>query len=99
MKVRIAFVTKPGSDEIDTDRIGAIEEHSDEDAKRLIREGVAAKATDAEIADYATLLEHRQVVEQIESAAKADPSHASRRATAAKTAEPATTAESTDAPA
>jgi len=52
MKVRIAFVTKPGTDEIDTDRVGSIEDHPDEDAKRLIKDGIAAAPTAAELEDW-----------------------------------------------
>ncbi len=52
MKVRIAFVTRPGTDEIDTDRVGTIEDHPTEDALRMIRDGIAGRPTDDELADW-----------------------------------------------
>jgi hypothetical protein len=63
MKVRIAFVTKPGTEEIDTDRIGTIEDHPVEDAKRMIRDGIAAEATADELADWDTEVERRLAAE------------------------------------
>lgn len=54
MKVRIAFVTNADG-EIDTGRVGTIEDHPDEEAQQLIRAGVAVKATAEEIADAAAL--------------------------------------------
>ncbi len=63
MKIRIAFVTKPGTDEIDTDRVGTIEDHPDEDAKRLIKDGIAAKPTDAELEDWDTEVQRRLAAE------------------------------------
>ncbi len=63
MKVRIAFVTKPGTDEIDTDRVGTIEDHPTEDAKRLIKDGIAAEPTAAELEDWDAEVERRLAAE------------------------------------
>lgn len=63
MKVRIAFVTKPGTDEIDTDRVGTIEDHPVEDAKRLIKDGIAAEPTADEIADWDAMVEQQLAAE------------------------------------
>jgi hypothetical protein len=63
MKVRIAFVTKPGTEEIDTDRVGSIEDHPTEDAKRLIKEGIAAEPTAAELEDWDVEVERRLAAE------------------------------------
>ncbi len=63
MKVRIAFVTKPGTDEIDTDRVGTIEDHPVEDARRLIKDGIAAVPTDAELEDWDVEVERRLAAE------------------------------------
>lgn len=51
MKVRISFVTDADGN-IDTDRVGSIEDHPDEDAKRLIKDGIAAQPTAAELEDW-----------------------------------------------
>ncbi len=63
MKVRIAFVTKPGSDEIDVDRIGAIEDHPVDDARRLIAEGIAAEPTADELDNWDADVERRLAAE------------------------------------
>lgn len=63
MKVRISFVTKPGTDGIDTDRVGTIEDHPVEDAKRLIKEGIAAEPTAAELEDWDLLVERQLAAE------------------------------------
>lgn len=51
MKVRIAFVTDADGNP-DVGRIGTIEDHPEEDAKQLIRAGIAGQATEQEIADF-----------------------------------------------
>ncbi len=51
MQVKIAFVTGPDG-QADADRIGTIEDHPDEDAKRLIKDGIAAVPTEQELADW-----------------------------------------------
>ncbi len=63
MKVRIAFVTKPGTDEIDTDRVGTIEDHPTEDARRMIKDGIAAEPTAAELEDWDAEVERRLAAE------------------------------------
>lgn len=63
MKIRIAFVTKPGTEEIDTDRVGTIEDHPVEDARRLIKEGIAAEPTAAELEDWDANVERQLAVE------------------------------------
>lgn len=52
MKLRIAFVTDPTTGEIDTKRVGGIEDVPDDEAKRMIRDGQAAIPTDDEIAAF-----------------------------------------------
>lgn len=52
MKVKIAFVTDPDTGEVDTDRIGTIEDMPDDEAKRLIREGVAVEATAKDFEEF-----------------------------------------------
>lgn len=51
MQVRIAFVTGPDG-QIDVNRVGTIEDHPTEEAKRLIAAGIAAKPTERELADW-----------------------------------------------
>lgn len=63
MKVRIAFVTDETGG-IDTDRVGAIEDIPDDEAKRLIREFVAVEATARDVEEYeARLAYERSTVE------------------------------------
>ncbi len=59
MQVRIAFVTDADGNP-DVSRIGTIEDHPDDDAKRLIREGIAGQATEQEIADFDTDRQRRR---------------------------------------
>jgi hypothetical protein len=99
VKLRIAFVTKPGSDEIDVERIGAIEDHPDDDANLLIRQNIAVEATEQEIAEYEALLEHRAAIARLEEAAEAEPVAAVRRAAPTRTAEPAAATPPADNPA
>lgn len=63
MKVRIAFVTDVNGD-IDVDRVGTIEDHPDEDARRLIKEGIAAEPTADELADWDALVERKLAAEE-----------------------------------
>lgn len=75
MKVRIAFATKPdgnGGHTIDTARIGAIEDLPDGDAKELIKQGVAARATDQEVRDYEIDLGRRADAEPLDGLTKAE---------------------------
>ncbi len=51
MQVKIAFVTGPDG-QIDANRVGTIEDYPDDDAKRLIKDGIAAEPTDQELADW-----------------------------------------------
>lgn len=51
MQVKIAFVTGPDG-QIDVNRVGTIEDHPVDDAKRLIAAGIAAEPTDQELADW-----------------------------------------------
>lgn len=70
MKVRIAFATKPdgnGGQVVDSDRIGAVEDHPDEDAKRLIKDGVAAAATDQDVADWEQEQKRRKYIADTEA--------------------------------
>lgn len=70
MKVRIAFATKPdgnGGQVVDSDRIGAVEDHPDEDAKRLIKDGIAAAATDQDAADWDAEQERRKYIADTEA--------------------------------
>src|SRR5688572_11914314 len=67
MKVRIAFATNSAG-EIDVPRIGAVEDVPDDEAKRMIRDGMAAVATDVEIADYEALVARRAAIDEAEAA-------------------------------
>lgn len=51
MRVRIVFVTDEAG-EVDTDRVGTIEDMPDDEAKRLIREGVAVEATAKDFEEF-----------------------------------------------
>ncbi len=51
MQIKIAFVTGPDG-QIDTNRVGTIEDHPEAEAKRLIAAGIAAEPTDQELADW-----------------------------------------------
>lgn len=62
MKVRIAFVTDADGN-IDVARVGTIEDHPTEDAKRLIKEGIAAEPTAAELEDWDAEVERRLAAE------------------------------------
>ncbi len=62
MKVRIAFVTDADGN-IDVNRVGTIEDHPAEDAKRLIKEGIAAEPTAAELEDWDVEVERRLAAE------------------------------------
>ncbi len=73
MKVRIAFVTDADGNP-DVNRIGSIEDHPDGDAKNLIKQGVAAKATDQDIADWESGEAHRRQVAEAETAARVESS-------------------------
>ncbi len=73
MKVRIAFATKPNGD-VDVDRIGSIEDHPDLDAKRLIKDGIAAAATGQDIADWESGEAHRKQVADAEAASRVENS-------------------------
>lgn len=66
MKVRIAFATDANGN-VDTARIGAVEDHPDEDAKRLIKDGIAAPATDQDAADWEAEQERRQYIADTEA--------------------------------
>lgn len=75
MKVRIAFATKPdgnGGQTIDADRIGTIEDLPDGDAKELVKQGVAAAATEQEIRDYEIDLGRRADAEPLDGLTKAE---------------------------
>ncbi len=61
MKVRIAFATDADGNP-DVARIGSIEDHPDADAKQLIKDGIAAPATDQDIADWESTQAHRRQV-------------------------------------
>jgi hypothetical protein len=58
VKIRIAFVTDADGN-IDTDRVGSIEDHPVDDARRLIKEGIAAEPTAAELEDWDAEVERR----------------------------------------
>ncbi len=73
MKVRIAFVTDADGNP-DVARIGSIEDHPDADAKELIKQGVAAAATDQDVADWEAGEAHRQQVAETEAAARVESS-------------------------
>lgn len=67
MKVRIAFATDANGNP-DVARIGSIEDHPDVDAKQLIKDGIAAPATDQDIADWESTEAHRRQVAAAEAA-------------------------------
>ncbi len=67
MKVRIAFATDADGNP-DVNRIGSVEDHPDDDAKRLIKDGIAAPATDQDIADWESTEAHRRQVAAAEAA-------------------------------
>lgn len=67
MKVRIAFATKPDGS-VDVDRIGSIEDHPDGDAKELIKQGIAAEATDHDVAVWETVAARHVLVAEAEAA-------------------------------
>ncbi len=73
MKVRIAFVTDTDGNP-DVARIGAVEEHLDGDAKELIKQGVAAAATERDIADWEASEAHRKQVADAEAAQRVESS-------------------------
>ncbi len=73
MKVRIAFVTDTDGNP-DVNRIGAIEEHPDADAKTLIKQGIAAAATDQDVADWEAGEAHRRQVADAEAAQRVEAS-------------------------
>lgn len=74
MKVRIAFVTKPGTRNLDTERIGAIEDLPDDEARQLIKDFIAVEATEQDIADF----EARQAAEQVRVDAETPPPAAAK---------------------
>ncbi len=51
MQVKIAFVTGPDG-QADANRIGTIEDHPESEARRLIKDGIAAVPTAQELADW-----------------------------------------------
>ncbi len=73
MKVRIAFATLPDGT-VDVDRIGSIEDHPDGDAERLIKDGIAARATEYDIADWESTQAHRTQVAEAEVASRIESS-------------------------
>lgn len=76
MKVRIGFVTDADGNP-DTARIGGIEDLPDREARRLVKEGVAAVATEQDFADAEAAEAYRQAVadaESVEVEATATPS-------------------------
>lgn len=71
MKVRIAFATKPdgnGGWTVDTDRVDSIEDHPDADAKELIKQGIAAVATDRDVSDWESSQARRKLIAEAEAA-------------------------------
>lgn len=68
MKVRIAFAVDPATGQVDQQRVGTVEDHPDAEAKRLIKEGIAARATDADVEDYEARLAYQRGVAEAERA-------------------------------
>lgn len=71
MKVRIAFATKPdgnGGWTVDTDRVDSIEDHPDADAKELIKQGIAAPATDRDVSDWESSQARKKLIAEAEAA-------------------------------
>jgi hypothetical protein len=66
VKVRIAFATDADGNP-DVARIGSVEEHPDADAKNLIKQGIAAAATEQDIADWESTQAHRKQVADAEA--------------------------------
>lgn len=67
MKVRIAFATLPNGD-VDVKRIDSIEDHPDGDAKELIKNFIAAKATEQEIRDWESSQARSKLIAETEAA-------------------------------
>ncbi len=72
MKVRIAFVTDTDGNP-DVKRIGTIEDLPDGDAKELIKQGIAAAATEADVAEWEALEAHRKATAEPEAMAEDEP--------------------------
>lgn len=98
MRVKIAFVTGPDG-QVDKGRVGKIEEWPDADAKRLIKEGIATRATDQDIEDYEArrayergVAEAERAADDADEAAAVEGEKADRAETESTATEPAATA-------
>jgi hypothetical protein len=73
VKVRIAFATDTDGNP-DVARIGTVEDHPDADAKELIKQGIAAAATEQDVADWEAGEAHRKQVADAETASRIESS-------------------------